>query len=239
MGFLVLVRHGQARTFEKESDQLTPLGEEQAETLGRFWLRQGAAFDEVYSGTLVRQRRTAELAGSAYAAGGGTWPALQTTPALNEYDSVGILERLLPALAEEDASFRALVAAFEARREAPDRNRHFQKMFEALTDAWVRGRLQVDGVEPWTTFRDRVRGFLQEIFMRESGGRRIAVFTSGGVIGLTVQTVLDAPERQALEINWRVRNASLTEFVFGRGRVSFDAFNAIPHLDEERLRTFR
>lgn len=239
MGFLVLVRHGQARTFEKESDQLTPLGEEQAETLGRFWLRQGAAFDEVYSGTLVRQRRTAELAGDCYTAAGAAWPELRMTPALNEYDSDGILNRLLPALAERDASFRELVAAFEKNRAAPDRNRHFQKMFEAVTSVWLRGELQVDGVEPWTAFRDRVRGFLQEIFRAEGGGRRIAVFTSGGVIGLAVQTVLGAPERQALEINWRVRNGSLTEFVFGRGRVSFDAFNAIPHLDEERLRTFR
>ncbi|MFN0085834.1 MAG: histidine phosphatase family protein [Blastocatellia bacterium] len=239
MGYLVLVRHGQAQTFEKESDRLTPLGEEQAAALGRFWHRRGAAFDEVYSGTLVRQRRTAEITGDCHAEAGASWPAPQMTPALNEYDSKGILTRLLPALAERDASFRELLAAFEENRHAPDRNRHFQKMFEAVTAVWMRGELPVDGVEPWPAFRDRVRGFLQTVMHAEGGGRRVAVFTSGGVIGLAVQTVLGAPDHQALEINWRVRNASLTEFVFGRGRVSFDSFNSIPHLDEERLRTFR
>src|SRR5215470_17458685 len=62
MGYLVLVRHGQARMFEKDSDQLSPLGEEQARMLARFWIREGLKFDEVYSGALVRQRRTAEIA---------------------------------------------------------------------------------------------------------------------------------------------------------------------------------
>ena len=31
MGYLFLVRHGQARSFEKDGDRLSPLGEEQAE----------------------------------------------------------------------------------------------------------------------------------------------------------------------------------------------------------------
>ena len=67
----------------------------------------------------------------------------------------------------------------------------------------------------------------------------MAVFTSGGVIGLAVQNVLNAPERSALEINWRVRNCSLTEFTFSRDRISLDSFNAIPHLDDPALQTYR
>jgi hypothetical protein len=54
-----------------------------------------------------------------------------------------------------------------------------------------------------------------------------------------VQNVLNAPERSALEINWRVRNCSLTEFTFSRDRVSLDSFNAIPHLDDPALQTYR
>jgi broad specificity phosphatase PhoE len=239
MGYLVLVRHGQARTFDKDSDQLTAVGEEQARALGRFWLRQNVAFDEIYSGALVRQRRTAELAGEPFTEAGAAWPPLQTTPELNEYDSIGILNRLLPALAERDAGFRDLVAAFEENRHGPDRNRYFQRMFEAVTTVWMRGEMELDGVEPWGTFRDRVRATIQRIITAPGSGRRVAVFTSGGVIGLAVQSALGAPDRQALEVNWRVRNCSLTEFVFGRGRLSFDSFNAIPHLNDPGLRTFR
>ena len=58
----------------------------------------------------------------------------------------------------------------------------------------------------------------------------IAVFTSGGPIGVCVQHTLAAPKAAALDLNWRVRNASLTEFVCGRGRVSLDLFNATAHL---------
>ena len=239
MGYLVLVRHGQARTFDKDSDQLTAVGEEQARALGRFWLRQNVAFDEVYSGALVRQQRTAELAGEPFAEAGVAWPSLQTTPELNEYDSNGILNRLLPALAERDAGFRDLVAAFEENRHAPDRNRHFQRMFEAVTTVWMRGEMELDGVEAWGTFRDRVRASVQRIIAAPGSGRRVAVFTPGGVIGLAVQSAPGAPDRQALEVNWRVRNCSLTEFVFGRGRLSFDSFNTIPHLDDPGLRTYR
>jgi broad specificity phosphatase PhoE len=239
MGYLVLVRHGQARTFDKDSDQLTAVGEEQARALGRFWLRQNVAFDEIYSGALVRQRRTAEIAGRCFVEAGLNWPELQTTPELNEYDSNGILNRLIPALSERDAEFHKLVAAFEQNKLNSDRNRHFQKMFEVVTSVWLGGEFEVEGVESWRSFQSRVRGALKRIIATEGSGRRVAVFTSGGVIGLSVQNVLNAPERAALEINWRVRNCSLTEFIFSRERLSLDSFNAIPHLDDPALRTYR
>lgn len=239
MGYLVLVRHGQARTFEKESDQLSPLGEEQAQMLGKFWIRQSVEFDEIYSGALTRQRRTAEIAGQCFTEAGLRWPELQTLPEFNEYDSNGILNKLVPALAASDAAFRELVEAFERNRHTPERNRYFQKMFEVVTSVWLGGEFEVEGVESFQSFQSRVRAAIKRIIAAEGSGRRVAVFTSGGVIGLAVQNVLNAPDRTALEINWRVRNCSLTEFTFSRGRLSLDSFNTIPHLDEPALRTYR
>jgi broad specificity phosphatase PhoE len=239
MGYLVLIRHGQPRSFDKDGDRLTPLGEEQARTLARYWIRQGVNFDEVYSGTLVRQRRTAEIAGECFIQSGLEWPRLQTMPELNEYDSAGIINNLIPTLSRRDAAFRALAEAFEQNRDAPERNRHFQRMFEAVTSVWLGGEFEVEGVESWLSFQSRVRAVIKQITSAEGSGRRVAVFTSGGVIGLAVQSVLNAPERSALEINWRVRNCSLTEFTFGRGRISMDSFNAIPHLDDPAMRTYR
>ena len=67
----------------------------------------------------------------------------------------------------------------------------------------------------------------------------MVAFTSGGFIGVAVQIALGAPDPSGLEVNWRVRNSSLTEFLFSRGRLSLDSFNAIPHLDDEALRSFR
>ena len=240
MGYLVLIRHGQARMFEKESDQLSPLGEEQARTLAKFWMRQGVKFDEVYSGALVRQRRTAEIAGECFVqSGSDDWPQLRIMPELNEYDSVGIFNNLIPSLAQRDSAFRALAETFERNRDTPERNRHFQKMFEVVTSVWLDGEFEVEGVESWRLFQSRVRAAIKRIISAEGSGRRVAVFTSGGVIGLAVQNVLNAPEAKALEINWRVRNCSLTEFIFSRDRMSLDSFNTIPHLDDPALRTYR
>ena len=71
-----------------------------------------------------------------------------------------------------------------------------------------------------------------------AANRRVVLFTSGGPIGVLVQTALSAPDRSFLDINWRVRNCSITEFVFSSDRLSLDSFNTIPHL-EPALRTFR
>jgi broad specificity phosphatase PhoE len=69
--------------------------------------------------------------------------------------------------------------------------------------------------------------------------RRVVVFTSGGPIGLAVQSSVQAPARSFLDVNWRVRNTSITQFVFDRSRITLDCFNAIPHLDEVSLWTYR
>jgi broad specificity phosphatase PhoE len=239
MSYLVLIRHGQSRSFEKDGDRLSPLGEEQARTLAGYWIRQGVSFDEVYSGALVRQRRTTEIVEECFIQSGLKWPRIQIMPELNEYDAVGIINNLIPSLAERDAAFRTLTEAFERNRDAPERNRHFQRMFEAVTSVWLGGEFEAEGVEPWRSFQSRVRAAVKRITSAEGSGRRVAVFTSGGVIGLAVQNVLNAPERAALEINWRVRNCSLTEFTFSRDRISLDSFNTIPHLEDPAMRTYR
>ncbi|MBO0859186.1 MAG: histidine phosphatase family protein [Chloracidobacterium sp.] len=239
MSYLVLIRHGQARSFEKDGDQLSPLGEEQARTLAKYWIEQGVSFDEAYSGALLRQRRTAEIVEECFIKSRLEWPRIQITPELNEYDSVGIINNLIPSLAARDAAFRSLAEAFERNKDAPERNRHFQRMFEAVTSVWLGGEFEIEGVESWRSFQSRVRAAIKRITSGEGGGRRVAVFTSGGVIGLAAQIVLNAPERSALEINWRVRNCSMTEFVFSRNRLSLDSFNTIPHLNDPALRTYR
>ncbi len=65
------------------------------------------------------------------------------------------------------------------------------------------------------------------------------VFTSGGPIGAIVQRAVNAPPVSGIDINWRVRNSSITEFLFSSGRMTLDMFNATPHLEEPELHSFR
>ena len=219
-----MVRHGQATPFEEITDRLSPLGETQARKLADFWIRNGATFDEVYTGSLNRQRRTAELVREAFTAHGLAWPETQVAPELNEYDAESLVKRF--------------ASQFEYG-EGPDRNRRFQKMFEALMNRWITGELDSPDVESWHNFRARVQRGLRRITKGGVSGRRVVAFTSGGPIGVAVQIALDAPDRMGLEVNWRVRNCSLTEFVFSGERLSLDSFNGTPHLDDPALRTFR
>jgi len=238
MSVLTLLRHGQATAFQKDSDLLTETGESQARKLAAFWLRNQVSFDEVYTGTLVRHIRTEQIVARLYKDAGAPWPTVTVLPGFNEYDAVGVLTRLVPVLAARDERFAALVQAFEIARDTPERNRPFQRMFEGAMLAWARGQVAADGVEPWTAFRARVRQALQRL-MHGPPNRKVVVFTSGGPIGLSVQTALQAPDRTFLDLNWRIRNCSLTEFVFSGDRFTLDSFNGIPHLDDASLWTYR
>jgi broad specificity phosphatase PhoE len=137
-----------------------------------------------------------------------------------------------------DDRLSALGEAYEQARGSADENRRFQHFFEAAMSKWLEAATDVNGVESWRAFRSRVCGAIQRI-MAGPPSRRVAVFTSGGPIGLSVQSSLQAPAKSFLDVNWRVRNTSITQFVFDRNRLTLDCFNAIPHLDEVALWTYR
>lgn len=208
MSTLVLVRHAQAKPFEKDSDRLSAIGEQQAIALGEFWKARNIHFDEVYSGTLRRHTRTAELAGFAEFA---------PKPEFNEYDATGILRA-----GHVEPNVKV--------------NRELQNLFEAAMPQWMAGTLQSPGLETWPAFRERVQRGFRSIVEADRPSRRVVVFTSAGPIGVAVQTVVGAKEPMAMELNWRIRNCSLTEFIFTRSRISLDTFNATPHLEEVTFR---
>jgi broad specificity phosphatase PhoE len=217
MSTLTVVRHGQARPFEKVSDCLSETGERQARALGEYWSRAGVTFDEVWTGSLTRHRQTAALA-----LGGNP----KIAPEFNEYDAEGILR------------------GYPHPSTFPD-NRAFQKAFEAAMEKWIAGSPDLDlaghgpapHCEPFADFHARVLRGLRAI-QEGPSNRNVVLFTSGGPIGVLVQTALGAPARSFADVNWRVRNCSISEFVFSRERLSLDSFNTTPHLKEE-VQTFR
>ena len=98
-----------------------------------------------------------------------------------------------------------------------------------------------DGIDlpvTWADWSGGVRAALVDIMAAAQGGKTVAVFTSGGVIGVSVQTVLDAPDIKAAELNWRIHNGSVTHYTFSGERVSLDGFNDVAHLPRDML-TYR
>jgi broad specificity phosphatase PhoE len=237
MGRLLLIRHGQAAAFSDDSDRLTDLGVRQARVLGECFAAEKLAFDVVVKGSLRRHAQTEAEVAKVYGAAGLPWPAAHERPEWNEYDAGAIMSVLGDALQQKDPKFAQLVAEFQAAFEGPERNRFFQRMFESLMARWVSGDLLAEGVESFAIFHERVIVGLSQVL--KEGGSTVAVFTSGGPIGTCVQHALKAPGETAVELNWRVRNASITEFVFGRGRLSLDSFNSVAHFVDPKLVSFR
>jgi len=239
MSVLTCVRHGQA-SFEADNyDRLSALGEQQARLLGEYWAQQRLVIDEVFAGPRVRQQRSAELAGIGYRQAGLIWPEPIPLDDLDEYDLDGLFNRFAPRLVEHDSDFAQLVESYRGSVGVPDRLRNFQRMFESLVRHWQNAESTADDVESWPAFQNRVERVIRQIQAQSRRGRRVVLFTSGGFIGGATQWALQVSDEQALELNWRIRNSSLTEFVFTRERFSLDSFNMLPHLPNPALWTFR
>ncbi len=239
MSTLALVRHGQASFFAENYDQLSPLGEQQARLLGQYWVERGVRFDEVYTGPRVRQIETAALAGEAFARAGLPWPEPQFLPELDEHQVDRLIKVRIGEIIREHPHVGPLHAAYHAAEAPRDRHRTFQLMFEQLVMLWVAEKIGAEEVESWPAFRKRVGEGLARITDGEARGRSVAAFTSVGAITVSLQVSTGCGDRAAFDLGWRVRNCSITDFVFSGDRLTMDGFNAYPHLQDPSLWTYR
>ena len=239
MSTLFLVRHGQASFGTSNYDQLSQTGIEQARKLGHFWSNRGLEFSEVFSGDLQRQIASANNALETYGqVGGRCSPEVEILPGLNEYNSEHLMTTLKQELAEKHANIALLDGELEKASGYTQKYRAFHRLLEAVMVHYISGEYESSGFETWAAFHTRVSECFQAIRSRTGRGRSVAVFTSGGPIGVMMQLVLSAPQKVALDLHWRIFNCSVTKFTFNTERISLDSFNATDHLPPELL-TYR
>ncbi len=234
-----MVRHGQASFFSDNYDQLSPLGEKQARLLGEYWVRRGVRFDEIYAGPRVRQIETAQLAGEAFRRAGLPWPEARQIEELDEHQVDRLIKLAMPEIGAAHPDILALHTAYANSQTPRDKHRNFQLMFERVVMLWVRGEAAAPGVETWKAFRERVGAGMRRMTDGQQSGRSVAAFTSVGAVTVSLQLALACGDRTAFDLGWRLRNCSITEFVFSRDRITLEGFNAFPHLDEPSLWTYR
>lgn len=240
MGTLYVVRHAQASFFEADYDRLSEIGRVQARRLGQYWLRRGVPIDAVYSGPRARQIDTAAIVGEEFRAAGRQWPETTVCPEFDEYAAEAVLKNVLPQLIEADAHVHQLHAAIDASASRAEQLRTFQRMYEVVIGRWSEGQLALDGVESWPDFRQRVHHGLDQITGGAGSGQRVALFTSGGPIGVAVERALETPSPITLRTAWMVRNGSISEFLFSGQRFTLSQFNTLAHLeDDPNLLTYR
>jgi broad specificity phosphatase PhoE len=239
MSKLLVIRHGQARLFTDNYDRLSELGVCQAERLGEWFVQRGIVLDEIYAGSLKRQQDTASAVGKVMQAAEILVPELKILNGLDEYPAEEIMRQLVPALRGSDSEINRLAEEYDQAEDYDMRYRSLHQLLTMIMQRWIKGDYnRGESLMTWKEFSGAVRTALSEAMQMSGSGKTVALFTSGGPIGISVQTALDAPELQAAELNWRIYNCSVTRFTFSGERVSMDAFNETAHLPQDML-TFR
>jgi len=247
MGTLALVRHGQASAFAENYDRLSTLGELQAKLLGACWKRRCVTFDRVFCGPRVRQQRTAEIV----AEGAGLPPPVMLE-ALDEMQVEPLFAEHMPELYARHGHLQTLSDAMAAADGSGPKAKAFARLFGATLHLWLRGELGARGVEPWVAFQARVRKVLTDVQL-DGQGKRVALFTSAGVVAMALQMATSLEDVRALDAAFRVRNSSISEFLFSSGgsllpgtlaratgeRFSLLSFNETPHLEDAAQVTVR
>lgn len=236
MSELILVRHGQASFGAESYDKLSDKGVEQVKILSQHWQALGERFDHIYSGTLLRQRETAQELLPLVE--GETTASVQLT-GFNEYNGDPLIRAHLRDMRE--AGDLSGPAQWPIQDE-----RLFQKIFEKATARWIVDDLDprddIADFERWSDFKARVYAALDEVMARHGSGSRVIVSTSGGVIAMALQRVLNFPDDQVIATNWMVRNSAVSRIIYGRGKLSLTQFNNLAHLEtpeKQQLITFR
>jgi broad specificity phosphatase PhoE len=206
MGTLYLVRHGQASFGADDYDQLSPLGHQQAVRLGQYLRPQ------------LQSRPIETWEGIAQGAELPHTP--EVWPGLNEYDSHALIEAIHPApLAKPDT---------------PELYRHHFRLLRDALQAWMAGRTQPQGMPSYADFVGGIEAALDHVRQNHSGD--VLIVSSGGPISTAVGRILGAPAETTIELNLRIRNTALTEFVFNPKRHTLLTYNTLPHLDSDEHR---
>jgi broad specificity phosphatase PhoE len=211
--------------------------------LGQYFVGEGIQFAAAYSGALIRQEETAAEVRSAYREAGISFPEVAQEPGWNEFDLTHVYRALAPQLCAEDAEFdreyQQLVTQARAAAERPEAsvNRRWLPCDVKVVQAWMRGRHAYDG-ESWPAFRGRVMGCRNTI---ESADREanVLVVTSATPIGIWAALAMEIHDERAMRLAGVLHNTSCTMLRLHDGELRLHSFNAIAHLCEPGLRTYR
>lgn len=218
MASLFLIRHGQASFGSANYDQLSPLGQQQADETGLFLKRAGVVVHQAFAGTLSRQQETA----TRVMAHQESTALVQTDARFNEIDNEGQLAELIPLLTATHPNLRAWLDSGESKS--------YQKVIEAVFNTWVDPECPPLNTQSWREYRQAAMAALKAVMSSAPSGSNSAVFTSGGTIATLVSAVLGVSDDRVYQFYEPVFNCSITRFIFSQRGVALSSFNDIGHL---------
>ena len=222
MTTLHLIRHGQASAGAANYDVLSARGREQARRLGAWWRERGFALDAAFTGTLERQRHTADLALEA----AGIAPPRRIHADLDEYD-----HRAVDLHVGDRVAAPAGTPAGDAGAAPVDPEAMSYADYATVMRRWRDSDALPDGLERWHDFAARGWAAVRALQDGLAPDARVAYFTSGGVVSTVLAAVLELDFEHAIDAIWRIRNASVTTLDFDGDQPRLVEFNVVSHLE--------
>lgn len=220
MSELFLVRHAQASFGSENYDQLSELGLQQARWLGEWFSHRNIHPDLVVTGTMVRQKQTAECILESLQISG----TIEEDAGFNEFD-FHALTALYCRLTEQDLP----------GREAGPRP-FFQLLRKAML-AWSRGELHTTGdsefqppLESWQQFHVRVANAMNRLSAHQQS-RKVVVVSSGGAIAMALTQILQCGVETLINLNLQAKNTGFSHIYFNQQSILLNSFNNAPHIE--------
>ena len=216
MGILYLVRHGQASFGAADYDQLSEQGLRQSVRLGEHFAFKGLQFEATLTGTLKRHLQTfAGIKAGMEAAGASALPEASAWPGLNEYDSAALIAAIHPEpLPKPDT---------------PELYKHHFRLLRQAMMRWMAGETEPVGMPSYAAFSAGIAAVLEHVRTQYTGN--VLLVSSGGPISTAVGQVLGTAPETTIDLNMRLRNSAVSEFVYTKPRHVLLTFNTLPHLD--------
>lgn len=225
MGSIYLIRHGQASFGAANYDVLSPLGVRQSQLLGDYFGQLGVSFSRVYTGSLQRQKDTAQSALEHCAKAGLSVPSLEIDPGFNEFDAERVITELLPVLLRDQPN------ALQILQEPAKHSAAFQQLFSQAAAHWVSGQYSQPTHYLWKDFLGTVEQSFNAVLERVKGQESVAIFTSGGTITALMHLLTQMPASKAFELTWQIVNTSVSRLHVRQHQATLAFFNSRAHLE--------
>src|SRR5436853_245812 len=143
MSYIYFIRHAQAGSRDNY-DVLSELGREQARLLGEHFVAQGIELAAAYSGTMRRQRETAEISCAAFARASLPVPDVVTDARWDEFSLISVYRAIARRMMKDDPTFARDIREMQ---EAIGRDPHITggavgRCDQAVIRAWMEHRYE-------------------------------------------------------------------------------------------------
>lgn len=237
MTTLLFARHGQASFGQQNYDQLSALGSKQAQLLGEHYAYLGRHIDGLITGSLARQRDSAQHFLQRYQA---LLPnACELQPAhiiegLNEFNHEDVLIKSNPKFATQTGILTEIATA-------PVPKVRLAELFYAAMQRWHSGEYDDEYQESWPSFNHRVQQALAQVITYSQQQAALSsnqhptylIFTSGGVIAAICASLLGQGSHTASQLTRTLVNTGVTSILLKEQQPKLLALNEYSHLYQD------